>query len=66
MTEQPTAYYLDRAVYTFGSALEAELERTGQTRGKSKMTESQIAMAKQQVLARWLGTQKFADPAKRG
>lgn len=66
MTEQPTAYYLDRAVYTFGSALEADLEKAGQQRGKSKRSDSQIAMAKQQVLARWLGNQKFAEPAKRG
>lgn len=62
------AFYFDRAVYTFGSALEAELEQAGQSRGKSKKTETQIAMGRQQVLTRWLGTGagKFADPAKRG
>ena len=29
-------------------------------------SDQQIAMAKQMVLNRWLGTQKFAEPAKRG
>lgn len=60
---EPTAFYFDRAVYTFGSALQAQLDQAGQTRGKKKKTDQQIAMAKQRVMARWLGTeQKFADP----
>jgi hypothetical protein len=67
VTDQPTAYYLDRAIYTFGSALEADLEKAGSSGGgKHKRSEQQIAMAKQMVLNRWLGTQKFAEPAKRG
>jgi hypothetical protein len=66
VTEQPAAFYFDRAVFTFGSALESELEKAGQSKGKSKKTDSQIAMARQQIMARWLGTQRFADPAKRG
>lgn len=58
------AFYLDRAVFLFGSALEAELERAEYSGGgKRKKSQSQINMAKQQVLARWLGTQRFADPA---
>lgn len=63
--EQPLAYYFDRAIFTFGRALEAELERVGQSKGRHKKTASQIAMARQQVLARWLGTQRFADPTAR-
>lgn len=65
VTFQPTAYYLDRAIYTFGSALEAELERAGQSSGRNKNSEQQIAMARSMVLARWLGTQRYADPKKR-
>lgn len=60
------AFYFDRAIYAFGMALEADLEKAGQSRGKTKKSESQIAMAKQQTLTKWLGTQKFADPTKRG
>lgn len=62
ITEQPTAYYLDRAVFVFGRSLEAALEEAGQSRGKQKKTQSQIAMARARVLATWLGTQRFADP----
>lgn len=58
------AFYFDRAIYTFGSALEAAIEKAGSGRGKR--SESQIAMARQQVQARWLGAQKFADPVPRG
>jgi hypothetical protein len=65
VTSQPTAFYLDRAIYTFGTALEAELEKAGQRTGKGKNSEQQIAMAKQLVLGRWLKSQRFADPGKR-
>jgi len=60
------AFYFDRAVFTFGSALEAELEKAGHSRGKSKKSDAQIAMARQQVMAKWLGTKRFADPVPRG
>lgn len=67
VTDQPTAYYLDRAVFTFGSALEAELEKAGQQgKGRNKKSESQIAMAKSRILAKWIGMQGFAEPTKRG
>lgn len=60
---QPQAFYFNRAVFTFGTALEAELERAGQTRGKKKKNEQQIAMARQRVMTRWgIVEQKFADP----
>jgi len=50
-------------VFTFGGALEAALEKASEGgRGKTKKTSTQIAMARQQVMARWLGTQRFADP----
>lgn len=64
--DEVTAYYLDRAVFTFGTALEAELDKAGQTKGKQKKSQTQVQMAKQMVLNRWLsdpGEQKFADPA---
>jgi hypothetical protein len=67
--DEVTAYYLDRAVYTFGTALDNELERAGQSKGGAKgkgKSQAAIQMAKQMVLNRWLGAgeqQKFADPA---
>ena len=64
--DQPMAFYFDRAVFTFGQALETELDKAGESRGKTKKTAGQVALARQQVIARWLGAQKFADPANRG
>lgn len=63
VTEQPAAFYFNRAVFTFGQALEAELDRVGAVKGKR--TEGQAAMARQQIMARWLGTQRFAEPTPR-
>lgn len=65
LTDQPMAYYFDRAVFTFGRALEAELEQAAESRGKTKKTASQVAMARQTVMARWLKLQRFADPVPR-
>lgn len=65
--EQPLAYYFNRAVFTFGKALEGELDRVSQQTGKGKQRKSQqqINMARTQVLRRWLGggeAQRFRDP----
>src|SRR6478752_79953 len=67
ITAQPLAFYLDRAVFTFGTALDAELDKAGETKGKSKKSAAQVQMAKQLVLNRWLDAtdqQRFADPAQ--
>jgi hypothetical protein len=63
--DELTAYYFDRAIFTFGKAVEAELERVSQQgKGKSKRTQAQINMARQQVLNRWVGgPRQFRDPA---
>lgn len=67
VTDTLAAFYLDRAVFTFGRALEAELDKAGAPgKGKQKRTDSQIQMAKMAVLNKWLGINRFADPAKRG
>ena len=66
LTDQPTAYYFDRAVFTFGQALENELEKAGESRGKTKKTASQVAMARQNVLSKWLKMERFADPSRKG
>lgn len=58
--DEVRAWSFDRAVYLFGSQLEAELETAGQE-AKSK---AQARSARQRVLSRWLGVeQKFRDPA---
>lgn len=63
-----TAYQLDRAVYSFGSALSAELEGV---EGKNK---NEIERKRLRVITKWLpkavdasGTSdgRFADPASR-
>lgn len=61
IVEQPTAYFLDRAVSTFGTRLEAELEKVSTGKKKSEM---QIKMARTMVLNRWLGLSGFADPSQ--
>jgi hypothetical protein len=62
------AFYFDRAVFTFGTALEADLERAGQSRGKTKLSDTQVASARRRVMEQWLGIKtKYADPmAMRG
>lgn len=56
------AFYFDRAVWTFGSTLEADLEAAVEGVKKEK-----AAKAKQQmVLATWLGGKgMYRDPARR-
>lgn len=62
ITEQPTAYFLDRAVQAFGTALETELEKAGQ----GKKSKGQVAMAQRMILNRWLRTPgQFAEPTKK-
>lgn len=63
--DELTAYYFDRAVYTFGKALEAELDRVSQStgKGKQKKSQTQINMARSQVMNRWLGpAPRYRDP----
>lgn len=65
---EPTAFYFDRAVFTFGSALEDALEKASADRGKKKKSAAQVSKARQRVMSQWLGVeQKYADPvAARG
>lgn len=57
ITEQPTAYYLDRAVAVFGIHLENELEKAEQ-KGKSARSKQ---MKKNMVLHKYLGAGTFAN-----
>lgn len=61
--DEVTAYSFDRAVYLFGSQLEAELK----TAAKDAKSDIQANGRRQRVLAKWLGTQaKFKDPVAGG
>jgi hypothetical protein len=58
-----TAWCFNRAVYLFGSALDAELAEAEQG-AKSK---AQAAGRRQRVLSKWLGgKQQFKDPVAAG
>jgi hypothetical protein len=52
------AYYFDRAVWTFGSRVEREIEEASQAK-----TEQGKAMKLAIVQNKWLGVSKFASPA---
>jgi hypothetical protein len=61
------AYWLDRAVMHFGSALEAALEKcVAQGNRRKPMSEAQQRAKTEQTLARWRGAdavkRKFRDP----
>ena len=58
--EQPMAFFLDRAVITFGTRLENDLAKAEQ----GKKSEVQKSMARNMVMNRWLGISAFADPGK--
>jgi hypothetical protein len=55
--QQPTAFYFDRAIYTFCQRLENEMDKAGE--GKS---DRRRAMVRAMVMNRWLGAQTFASP----
>lgn len=55
------AYYLDRAVWVFGSRVEAELDKA---RDSSKSKNRQ-AMAVAMVQQRWLGISGFAKGSRK-
>jgi len=56
-------YYFDKAVWTFGSTLQGEIERAGEGVKNPKVA----ANKRQMVLARWLATPSakgfYRDPA---
>jgi hypothetical protein len=57
-----TAFCLDRAVIYFGSTVDAALSKA-----ESEAKNTKAAMAKQtMVINRYLGVQKFRDPAVQG
>jgi hypothetical protein len=59
--DEVSAYCFDRAVYTFGSQCEADIEKA---RAKAKNDKAAQAAA-QRALDKWLGIQHFKDPAAR-
>lgn len=60
ITEQPAAFYFDRAIGTFGVFLENKLAEAE----KGKKSENRKAMARNMVLMRYLGTGAFAQPGR--
>lgn len=57
-----TAFYVDRALFAFGTTIDSELEKAAE-KGK---TDASRAMKQQMVLNRWLraeGGGRFRDPA---
>lgn len=61
ITHPVQQFYFDRAVWVFGSTVEAELEKAGEKAKKPKAAEQ----ARIRVLNRWLGTDVvgFRQPA---
>ena len=62
-----TAFYWDRTVYRFGTALEAALDKA--TEGKD--SQMKIEQARSKVFREWIGDgavgpKQFRDPARRG
>ena len=61
--DEVAAYSFDKAVYMFGSALEAELRHAGET----AKSDAQANGKRQRVLAKWLGVKaQYKDPAAGG
>jgi hypothetical protein len=58
--EQPTAFYFDRAVWTFCQRLENELERAGDEKNPRR-----AAMRRSMVMHKWLGQNTFASPNRK-
>lgn len=61
--DEVTAWSFDRAVYLFGSSLDAELKKAVQ----GAKSDSQANGRRARVMAKWMGeAQKFKDPAAAG
>jgi hypothetical protein len=61
--DEVTAYSFDKAVYMFGSNLDAELKKAGQ----GAKSDAQANGRRQRVLANWLGGRaQYKDPAAGG
>ena len=61
--DEVAAYSFDRAVYLFGSQMDAELKNAV----KGAKTDSQANGRRQRVLSKWLGgEQRFKDPVAAG
>lgn len=61
--DEVAAYSFDKAVYMFGSNLDAELKKAGQ----DAKSDSQANGRRQRVLAKWLGGKaQYKDPAVAG
>lgn len=63
------AFYLDKAVFTFGTAFDADIEEHGKSKGK-KPNPKQDALRRQQRLQKWLTDEdtprRFRDPNVEG
>lgn len=59
-----TAFYFDRAVRTFCTRVENELETAKQGRGKSNSPARQ-RMRQAMILKKYLGIEQFASPGRR-
>jgi len=58
--DEVTAYSFDKAVYMFGSNLDAELKKAGQ----NAKSDAQANGRRQRVLAKWLGQKaQYKDPS---
>lgn len=63
------AFYLDRAVYTFGSHMEADLEEATKSTGKKADKPEVTKMKRERRLALWMQSSdgpKFRDPNVEG
>ena len=61
--DEVAAYSFDKAVYMFGSNLDAELQKAG----REAKSDAQANGRRQRVLAKWLGTKaQYKDPSAGG
>lgn len=62
------ALCFDRAVWTFGTAIESDMDEVENqmSRGKSKLKPERIAHARQQVLDNYLNVGKAREEAQKG
>lgn len=70
MENKLEAYYLDKAVYHFGTAFDADIEEASKSTGKTPDKPDMTKMKRERRVAKWLddGTgptpqQRFRDPA---
>ena len=65
------AFYFDRAVFSFGTSFDNDMDEQEQGRGKRPPKPAEVKLKKQRRLRKWLededsGPQQFRDPALGG